>query len=338
MRRQIDGWYLELVAFGGGQTRADERVATVGGLKELRQIPLKGDGWERRDFGLALDSKGGHEQLPIHVSILAYGQGAEADFVPDLSSADGLLFVESGDAAVDARVFAIADAALAKRLGSPPLLVERAKGDAVKDPLRTLVKRAIHALKAGELLEFWKQSVRTGDAAHDTEVFGALTKEKILGQKQGELVAFLLRLVHSRGRRAVLSGRLPMAEAYDRSMSARWQRLFAVNALEMLIADAGVSGLFGAPGDRAMQREEVTAALAGLKKIGAAKKAAILERALVVAREAKLWDGNADAMASKVLEELSDRFYAVDDEPLRERLEEDIRKTPEDFTLSAYED
>ena len=39
-----------------------------------------------------------------------------------------------------------------------------------------------------------------------------------------------------------------------------------------------------------------------------------------------------------MLEELSDRFYAVDDEPLRMRLEEDIRGAPDDFTLGAYED
>jgi hypothetical protein len=106
----------------------------------------------------------------------------------------------------------------------------------------------------------------------------------------------------------------------------------------MLVADAGIAALFCAPGARAMEREEVTVALAGLKRIGAAKKVAIVERALVVAREANLWEGKADGLATKVLEELSDRYYAVDDEPLRARLEEDIRKAPEDFTLGAYED
>jgi hypothetical protein len=338
MLRRTDGWHLELVAFGGGSARADIGIGAVGGLKELRQFPLRGDGWERRDFLLSLDSKGGHEHLPIQITILAYGAAERDAFVPDLSSADGVLLVESGDAAIDTRVAALAEAALSERLGDPPRIVERAKADAVKDKLRTLTKRTIQALKAGELLEFWKQSVRTAEAAHDAEIFGPLTKERILGQPEGELVAFLLRVVQERGRRAIASGRVRTAEAYEGCLSARWQRLHAVSALEMVVRDAGVTGLFGAPGDRAMEREEVTAALAGLKRIGAAKKAAIIERALVVAREAKLWDGKPDAVATTVLEELSARFYAVDDEPLRTRLEEDIRKAPEDLTLGAYED
>lgn len=338
MQRRADGWHLELVAFGGGNPGVDERAAAVGSFKERHQIPEQRDGWTRRELGLSLDSKGGHEHLPIHVTTFAYGAAASADFVPDLSSADGVLFVDTGDAAVDARIVAQIDEALAKRLGSPPRIVERASGGTLKDPLRDLVKRAIKALKAGELLEFWKQSARSAEATHDAEVFGALTKDKMLAQPEGELVAFMLRLVRDRGRRAIASGRVPNAEAFERCMSARWQRLLAVNALEMLVADAGVAGLFGAPGGRAMEREEVTAALAGLKRIGAAKKAAIIERSLVVAREARLWDGNADPTATKVLEELSDRFYAVDDEPLRLRLEQDIRVAPEDFTLGAYED
>jgi hypothetical protein len=338
MLRRADGWHLELVAFGAGRARADERVATVTSLTELRQVPLKRDGWERRDFALGLDAKGGHEHLPIHVTILAYGPAEQDGFVPDLSTADGLLFVESGEAALDTQLVGAAEAALSKRLGGPPRIVERTKPGAVKNQLRALVKRTIQALKAGELLEFWKANDREAEVSHDAEVFGPLTKEKILGQKSGELVAFLLRLVHERGRRAVASGRLPTAEAYDRCLSARWQRLFAVNALDMLVGDAGVAALFGAPGARAMEREEVTFALAGLKRIGASKKVAIMEQALAVAREANLWEGKADGMAAKVLEELSDRFYAVDDEPLRARLEEDIRKTPEDFTLGPYED
>jgi hypothetical protein len=338
MQRQTDGWHLELVAFGAGRTRADEKVAALGSFKELRQIPLKRDGWERREFGLSLDSKGGHEQLPIHITALAYAAAEANDFVPDLSSADGVLVLASGDATIDARVAALVDAALAKRPGGPPHIVERSAGDSLKDPLRNLVKRAVKALKAGELLEFWKESVRSADAAHDADVFGPLTKDKILGQREGELVAFLLRLVHDRARRAVAAGRVPTSEAYERCMSARWQRLLAVNALEMLVADVGVVGLFGAPSGRAMEREEVTVALAGLKRIGAPKKAAIIERALVVAREARLWEGAADDLAAKVLEELTDHFYAVDDEPLSLRLEADIRKAPEDFTLGAYED
>jgi hypothetical protein len=338
MERRTDGWHLELVAFGCGGTRADEPLAAVGGLKELRQIPLKRDGWERRELGLSLDSKGGHEHLPIHIAVLAYGTTLLEDFVPKLSDADGVLFVESGDAAIDTRVLALVDAALAKRPGNPPRIVERTKADEVKLPLRTLVKRAVQALKSGELNEFFKQSSRNAQAAHDAEVFGPLTKERILGQPQGELVEFLLHTVRARGRRAVVSGRLATSDAYDRCLSARWQRLFAVNALEMLVRDAGVAALFGAPGDRAMEREEVTAALAGLKKIGAVKKAAIVERALAVAREAKLWEGTADAKATEALEELSARYYAVDDEPLRPRLEEDIRKAPDDFTIGAYED
>ena len=36
MQRDTDGWHLELVAFGGGRARADERVAAVGSFKELR--------------------------------------------------------------------------------------------------------------------------------------------------------------------------------------------------------------------------------------------------------------------------------------------------------------
>jgi hypothetical protein len=338
MQRRSDGWHLELVAFGGDHGHADEGVAAVGSFKELHQIPVQGDGWVRRDFGLSLDSKGGHEHLPIHITTLAYGAAARVDFVPDLSSADGVLVVASGDVAIDTLVAKLVDDALSKRLGSPPRIVERAAGSSLKEPIRELVKRAVKALKAGELHEFWKQSARNAEVAHDAEVFGPLTKEKILARPEGELVAFLLRLVHERGRRAIASGRVPTAEAFERCMSARWQRLLAVNSLEMLVGDGGVAALFGAPGGRAMEREEVTAALAGLKRIGAAKKAAIIERSLVVAREAKLWEGNADATATKVLEELSDRFYAVDDEPLRMCLEQDIRTAPEDFTLGTYED
>jgi hypothetical protein len=324
MQRRSDGWHLELVAFGGEHGHADDGVAAVGSFKELHQIPVRGDGWVRRDFGLSLDSKGGHEHLPIHITTLAYGAAERVDFVPDLS--------------IDTLVAKLVDDALSKRLGSPPRIVERAAGSSLKDPIRELVKRTVKALKAGELLEFWKQSAHNAEVAHDAEVFGPLTKEKILERPEGELVAFLLRLVQERGRRAIASGRVPTSEAFERCMSARWQRLLAVNALEMLVRDDGVAALFGAPGGRAMEREEVTAALAGLKRIGAAKKAAIIERSLVVAREAKLWEGNADATATKVLEELSDRFYAVDDEPLRTCLEKDIRTAPEDFTLGTYED
>lgn len=325
------------MAFGAGRTRADEQMAAVGSFKELRQIPLQGDGWTRRSFGLSLDSKGGHEQLPIHITTFAYGAERD-DFVPDLSTADGVLFVESGDVVLDGRAVMSVDQALSKRPGNPPSIVERAATTGVKDRLRELVKRSVKALKAGELQEFWKQTVSSANAAHDAAVFGPLTKEKLLEQPEGELVAFMLRLVRARGRRAIVVGRVQTPEAFERCMSARWQRLLAVNALEMLVADAGVAALFGAPGGRAMEREEVTAALAGLKRIGATKKAAIIERALVVAREAKLWEGAADDTATKVLEELSDRFYAVDDEPLKMRLETDVRAAPEDFTLGAYED
>ena len=326
------------MAFGAGRTPADEPVAAVGSFKELRQVPLQGAGWTRRSFGLSLDSKGGHEQLPIHITTFAYGAAERDDFVPDLSTADGVLVVESGDVVADGRAVMNVEQALAKRLGNPPLIIERGASSAVKDRIRELVKRSVKALKAGELQEFWKQTVSSANAAHDAAVFGALTKEKIVDQAEGELVEFMLRLVRARGRRAIAAGRVPSPEAFERCMSARWQRLLAVNALEMLVADAGVAGLFGAPGGRAMEREEVTAALAGLKRIGAPKKAAIIERALVVAREAKLWEGAADKTATTVLEELSDRFYAVDDEPLRMRLEADVRDAPEDFTLGPYED
>lgn len=47
-------------------------------------------------------------------------------------------------------------------------------------------------------------------------------------------LAFLLRVVQERGRRAIASGRVPTAEAYEGCLSARWQRLHAVNALEMV--------------------------------------------------------------------------------------------------------
>jgi hypothetical protein len=185
------------------------------------------------------------------VTVFAYGAANERlDFVPDLATADAVLLLDAGDAALDARVATAADAALAKRLGSPPRIVERAKGDSVdalKTALRDAVKRAVKALKSGEL-----------------------------GQPSGELVAFMLRAVQGRARRAVASGRVPNAEAYGRCSSARWQRVLAVHVLEALVADAGVG-------------------------------------ALTVAREAKL-------------------------EPLRVRLEEDIRKAPEDFALGAYED
>lgn len=338
MQRRTDGWHLEVVAFGVGPRRADEEVAAVGSFKELLQIPQRGDGWVRRTFGLSLDSKGGHEQLPIHVRTLAYGPAERDGFVPDLTSADGVLVLESGDATVDARIVTLVDDALSRRPGNPPRLVERATSTDLKDRLRDVVKRSVKALKAGELRDFWKQTLSNANALHDAAVFGPLTKEKILGQPEGELVAFLLRLVAERGRRAIALGRVPTREAFERCMSTRWQRLLAVNALEMLVADAGVAALFGAPGGRAMEREEVTAALAGLKRIGASKKAAIIERALVVAREARLWEGAADDTATRVLEELSDRFYAVGDEPLRMRLEEDVRTSPEDFTLGAYAD
>jgi hypothetical protein len=341
LQRRVDGWHLELAAFGAAGARADERVATVPGLKELR-LPLARDGWERRELSLSFDGKGSHERLPILVTVLAYGAAKDrADFVPDLTSADAVLLLESGDAALDAQVASAADEALAKRLGSPPRIVEHAKGDSadvLKTALRDAVKRAVKALKSGELNEFWKQSVRTASDAHDAAVFGPLTIEKMTSQPSGELVAFMLRVVQGRARRAVASGRVPNAEAYGRCLSARWQRLLAVHVLETLVADAGVAALFGAPDHRAMEREEVTFALAGLKRMGAPKKAAIVERALAVAREAKLWEGAADELATKVLEELSAHFYAVDDEPLRVRLEEDIRKAPEDFTLGAYED
>jgi hypothetical protein len=342
VQRRVDGWHLELVAFGAAGARADERVAKVPGLVELRQIPLARDGWERRELSLSFDGKGAHERLPIVVTVFAYGAAKERlDFVPDLATADAVLLLDSGDAALDARVATAADAALTQRLGSPPRIVERAKGDsadALKTALREAVKRAVKALKSGELNEFWKQSVRSADAANDAAVFGPLTVEKMEGQPSGELVAFMLRAVQGRARRAVASGRVPNAEAYGRCLSARWQRLLAVHVLEALVADAGVGALFGAPDHRAMEREEVTFALAGLKRMGAPKKAAVIERALGVAREAKLWEGAADELASKVLEELSAHFYAVDDEPLRVRLEEDIRKAPDDFTLGAYED
>jgi hypothetical protein len=340
MLRRADGWHLEIVAFGAGGVHADERVATVPNLKERLQVPRKGAGWTRRELGLALDAKLGHEHLPIDITILAYGPAdvAKDDFVPDLASADGVLFFESGEAALDSRIAAAIDAALAERGGTPPRIVERAKEDGAKSGIRSVVKQTVQALKTGQLHAFWQQSDRHMVAAHDEAVFGALTKEKILGQPEGELVAFMLRAVRERGRRAVRSGRLATSDAYDHSLSARWQRLLAVSSLEAVIADDGVAALFAAAGARPMEREEVTAALAGLKRIGAAKKAAIIERAMVVAREANLWEGATDATASQVLEELSTRFYAVDDEPLGLCLERDIRKAPDEYTLSAYED
>jgi hypothetical protein len=339
MQRSAEGWKLEIVAFGAKRVRADDRIATIPGLKELRNVPLTRADWTRREFGLFLDAKGGHEQLPIEIVVLAYATTADKDdFIPDVASADGVLFLESGDLGLDTRVGAAVDVALAERVGKPPHIVERVKGDDVKTALRTIVKRTVHALKTGKLNGFWKESVSKTTAARDAAVFGALTKEKILGQPPGELVPFLLRVVRDRGRRAVASGRLPSSEAFDRSLSARWQRLLAVKQLEMLVGDDGIAALFAAPGARPMEREEVTAALAGLKRIGASQKAQIIERALMIAREAELWEGKTNPTAKKVLEELSSRFYDVKDEQLSTRLEEDIRKAPDEFTLGAYED
>jgi hypothetical protein len=339
MQRNAEGWKLEIVAFGAKRIRADERIATIPGLKELRNVPLTRQDWTRREFGLSLDAKGGHEQLPIEIVVLAYATTADKDdFVPDLSAADAVLFLESGDLGLDTRVGAAVDVALSERVGKPPHIVERVKNDDVKTSLRTIVKRSVNALKTGKLNGFWKESVSKTAAAHDAAVFGALTKEKILGQPPGELVPFLLRVVRDRGRRAVKMGRLPSSEAFDRSLSARWQRLLAVKQLEMLVGDDGIAALFAAPGARPMEREEVTAALAGLKRIGASQKAQIIERALMIAREAELWEGKTNPTATKVLEELSSRFYDVKDEQLSTRLEEDIRKAPDEFTLGAYED
>ncbi|MBS2017938.1 MAG: hypothetical protein JST00_33995 [Deltaproteobacteria bacterium] len=337
MHRDTDGWHLELVAFGGSGTRADERIAALPGMKELRQIPLKGAGWERRDFRMSLEAKGERE-IPVHVTILAYGPAEHEDFVPDLSHTDGLLFIECGDAARDERLGSLATGALAKRLGNPPRIVERAQPASVKEPLRDLVKRVVKARKAGELDAFWKENVRQAELTQGEAIFGPLTREKILGQPRGEVVDFLLRVIHGRGRRAVARGRLPNRESFERSLSNRWQRLMAVELLDGLVRDAGLGALFAAPGERALQREEVVLALAGLKRIGVPKKAELVERALGIAREANLWEGTADATASAVLEELSTRYYAIDDEPLRDRLEDDVRKSPDDFTLGAYED
>jgi hypothetical protein len=337
MERNADAWQLSVVAFGPNRVRADERVAKVPGMKELRQVPLARDGWTRRELGLHLDAKGGHEQLPIDIKIFAYGSEKD-DFVPALDMADAVLFLESGDIALDVRVSAAVDVALSERPGKPPHIVEKVKEEDPKVGLRTVVKRAVHALKTGKLNAFYKESLSKMTAVRDAALFGALTKEKILGQPEGELVAFMLKLVRERGRRAVIAGRLPNAEAYERSLSARWQRLLAVNALESIVADDGIGVLFAAPGARPMEREEVTTALAGLKRIGAQQKAQIIDRALLIAREADLWEGKTDPTATKVLEELTSRFYDVKDEPLGLRLEEDIRKAPEDFTLGAYED
>lgn len=336
MQRRADGWHLEIVAFGGG--RADQAVAALTTLKELRQIPLQGAGWERREFGLTLDAKSGFENQPIHMVVHAYAPASDG-FVPDLAHADAVLLIDSGDAAVDARRSEATDAALAKRPGNPPRIVERAAANApLKDAMRALVKRTVGALKTSELHAFWKASDRDSEAAHDAEVYGPLTKEAILSRPSGKLVDFMMRVVRERGRRAVRSGRLANTDAYERSLSTRWRRLLVVSALETLVADDGVKALFGPPGDRAMDREDVTGGVAALKRIGAQKKAAVIERALVVAREANLWEAQPDKLAAKVLEELSDRFYAIDDEPLGVLLEEGIRKAPDEFTLGAYED
>src|SRR2546423_4143001 len=175
MQRRVDGWHLELVAFGGGETRANDLLAAVGGMEE--GPPKREGGRDRREFRLLLDAKGAHELLPIHIAILAYGASAEApEGVPDLSRADGVLFVDSEDAALDARVLATVDAALGKRLGNPPRIVEQTKGEPAKNHLRNLVKSAVQALKKGELHEFWVQSARSAEAVHDAEVYGALTK------------------------------------------------------------------------------------------------------------------------------------------------------------------
>ncbi len=337
MERNADGWELKVVAFGPNRVRADERVARVAGLKELRQVPVVRDGWSRRELGLHLDAKGGHEQLPIDIKVLAYG-AERVDFVPDLGGADAVLFMESGDIALDVRLSAAVDVALSERPGKPPHIVEKVKDDDPKVALRTIVKRVVHALKTGKLTQFYKESLSKMSAVRDAELFGALTKEKILAQPEGELVPFMLKVVRERGRRAVSAGRLPHAEAYDRSLSARWQRLLAVNALASLVADDGIGVLFAAPGARPMEREEVTTALAGLKRIGASQKAQLIDRALLIAREANLWEGKTDPTATKVLEELTSRFYDIQDEPLGLRLEEDIRKSPDDFTLGPYVD
>ncbi len=332
MQRRADGWHLELVAFGSG--RADEGVASLTTFKELRQIPLQGPGWERREFGLTFEAKSGFENQPIHIVVHAYAPAKDEAFVPDLRRCDGVLVI-----AADARRMEAVDAALAKRLGGPPRIVEQAAAGApLKDGMRALVKRTVAALKASELHAFWKATDRDSEATHDAEVFGPLTKDAILARPRGELVEFMMRILRERGRRAVRSGRLPNVDAYERSLGTRLRRLVVVHALETLVADDGVSALFGPPGDRAMDREDVTGGIAALKRLGAAKKAAIIERALTVAREANLWEKKPDGLATKVLDELSERFYAVDDEPLGALFEESIRKSPEDFTLAAYED
>jgi len=332
MQRRADGWHLELVAFGEG--RADEGVAALTTFKELRQIPLQGPGWERREFGLTFDAKSGFDNQPIHIVVHAYAPSKDAGFVPELRLCDGVLLV-GGDAA---RAKAV-DEALAKRLGAPPRIVEQAPaGKPLKDAMRALVKRTVAALKGSELHAFWGATDRQSEEAHDAEVFGPLTKEAILARPQGKLVEFLMRVVRERGRRAVRSGRLPNVDAYERSLGTRLRRMVVVHALETLVGDDGVSALFGPPSDRAMDREDVTAGIAALKRMGAQKKAAIIERALVVAREANLWEKKPDALAAKVLEELSERFYAVDDEPLGALLEESIRKSPDEFTLGAFAD
>ncbi|HEY8077819.1 MAG TPA: hypothetical protein VIF62_27020 [Labilithrix sp.] len=332
MQRRADGWHLELVAFGAG--RADEGVAALTTFKELRQVPLQGDGWERREFGLTFEAKSGFENQPIHVVVHAYAAGKNASFVPELRLCDGVLLA-GGDAAMLKTV----ESALGKRLGAPPKIVEQATADRpLKDAMRALVKRAVAALKASELHAFWGATERDRETAHDTEVFGPLTKDAILARPKGDLVPFIMRVVRERGRRAVKSGRLPNVDAYERSLGTRLRRMLVVHTLESLVADGGVHALFGPPSERAMDREDVTGGVAALKRMGAAKKAAIIERALVVAREANLWEVRPDGLATKVLDELSERFYAVDDEPIGALLEESIRKAPEEFTLSAYAD
>jgi hypothetical protein len=57
MERETDGWHLELVAFGSGGMRADEPLAAVSGLKELRQVPLKREDWEHFRFELEFESE-----------------------------------------------------------------------------------------------------------------------------------------------------------------------------------------------------------------------------------------------------------------------------------------
>ncbi len=349
MQLREDEVQLTLVAFGSQGSRADELLADVAGLECLRPALENPAGWVRRDFGFKLDQRvRGGAGAVIAVTFVGYGlHDTPPDFVPSVNLADGVLFFSSGDPARDAPTRAVLDAALAQRLESPPSIVERVPPDqqtreGVAEHLRALMTSTIEALASGALVDYWAASARHEATRFRDALYGALRVERIMETSREDLLGLLMQIAYERASRACREKHVASHAEYYARLDPRWREVLAVNALEVQTTGAGLTSLFGDPGNRAVEPLEMASAIDLYVRIGGRgrDKADVLRDALAIAEREGLWDEHRNDFFETPgwhqLAALTRRFQAAG--PVADAIATLVHASPERFTLPAYDE